>query len=124
MTAALPVPVPPVPPVHTAAGGGGGGLKQLATPSKAETQGRRSVGNRIERRPPVIASPPATPPPLAAEPFPVVIAPIAPAVTGVRRQAGVDDAAASPVEVHGSGSEGGVGKGTGTGIGAGRGPGP
>jgi protein TonB len=104
-------------------GGGGGGLRQLATPAKAETRGLRAIGNPIEGRLPAPAEPLATPPLLAAEPFPVVVAPIAPAAAGARTRLGVDDGVAGAAEVHGSGSDGGVGMGAGTGIGAGRGPG-
>jgi protein TonB len=104
-------------------GGGGGGLKQQAVPTQAETRGRRKVGNPIERRLPIPAEPLATPPPLAAEPFPVVVAPIAPAAASARNRIGIDDSVEPPRDVHGAGSNGGVGTGTGEGIGAGRGSG-
>lgn len=104
-------------------GGGGGGLKQLARPAKAETRGQQTVGNPIARRLPVPAEAPATPPPLAAEPFPVVVAPIAPAAAAARNRVGTDDGVEGAAEVHGAGREGGVGTGAGDGIGSGRGAG-
>jgi TonB family protein len=104
-------------------GGGGGGLKQLATPGRAETRGRLKIGNPIARRTPVPAEPPATLPPLAAEPFPVVVAPIAPAAAGARDRLGSDEITEVALETHGAGSDGGVGTGIGDGIGAGRGAG-
>jgi protein TonB len=103
-------------------GGGGGGLQQQAMPVRAEARGSRVIGNSIERRPPLPAEPPAMPPPLAAEPFPVIVAPIAPAA-GDRNRIGLMDSAEGPAEVHGSGSDGGVGTGAGAGTGSGRGAG-
>lgn len=104
-------------------GGGGGGLKQLAIPARAKTRGEQQIGNPIARRLPVPAEAIAPPPPLAAEPFPVVVAPIAPAAAADRNRIGADDGPEPAVEVHGPGSDGGVGTGAGDGIGSGRGAG-
>jgi TonB family protein len=104
-------------------GGGGGGLPQIATPTRAEARGRLQIGDLVERRLLVTAEPPAAPPPLAAEPFPVVVAPIAPAAAGAHNRLGLDDGAEAALEVHGAGSDGGVGNGSGDGIGVGRGSG-
>jgi protein TonB len=104
-------------------GGGGGGLKQLAIPTRAEARGTHEIGNRMERRLPAPAESPVAAQPLASEPFPVIVAPIAQAAMAPRNRRGSDDGPAEVLEVHGAGNDGGVGTGTGDGIGAGRGSG-
>jgi TonB family protein len=104
-------------------GGGGGGLRELARPAKARTRGTQEIGNSVARRLPVPAEAVATPPPLTSEPFPVVVAPIAPAAADDRTRIGLDDGPEQAVDVHGPGRDGGVGTGSGDGIGAGQGAG-
>jgi TonB family protein len=110
-------------------GGGGGGVRQKAPPSMALREGRRMVSSPLPaRRPPQPIEPAPAPPepiaaPIAAEPLPVVVAPIVSAPANDRDRAGVLAQARADVESRGPGTEGGAGSGAGTGLGDGDGSG-
>ena len=110
-------------------GGGGGGLQQPLPPPKAEREGRHTISSPLPRRDPpkpivaVAAPPEPTPPLLAAEPLPSLVAPIVPAPADTRNRSGIFEQVAAQEESRGAGRGGGAGSGTGTGIGEGDGPG-
>lgn len=109
-------------------GGGGGGARQKPPPPKAERKGPSSVSSPMPvRRPPPPIAPPTRPapepPPLNAEPLPIVVAPIVQAPADNRDRGGVLQNARADTQSRGPGEGGGVGTGTGTGIGQGDGAG-
>jgi TonB family protein len=70
-----------------------------------------------------VQAPPEPPPPIKAEPLPVIVAPVISAPANDRDRAGVLEEARAESESHGPGKGGGAGTGTGTGLGQGDGPG-
>jgi TonB family protein len=110
-------------------GGGGGGLQQPKPAPKALRQGAHAVSSPLPVRRPRPAIEPAPKPPepepqpIAAEPLPVLVAPIVTAPADSRDRIGVLQQASQEAESHGPGKDGGAGTGTGTGLGQGQGPG-
>jgi TonB family protein len=102
-------------------GGGGGGVRRSEPPARAERPSRQRDGN------PILAAPaariePAVAPPLDAEPFPIVVAPISQRAAGIVDRRGVLDAEPE-ADAQGPGQGRGAGTGSGGGAGPGAGPG-
>lgn len=110
-------------------GGGGGGLQQKKTPPRALRDGTHRISSPVPLRKPLpriapaVAPPEPKPAPLAAEPLPILAAPIVSAPADHANRVGLLQQAREETDSHGQGSGGGVGSGTGTGIGAGNGSG-
>jgi TonB family protein len=110
-------------------GGGGGGLRQKRPPPSARRQGANAFNSPVPAADPPrpiqpTAAPPEPPtPPLNAEPFPVVAAPIVSAPSGREERIGLLQPAHDNTSSRGPGSGGGAGTGSGTGIGEGDGAG-
>lgn len=103
-------------------GGGGGGRKAVKPPAKAERVGQARASSPVpEREPPAPVEP--EPPPLTAEKFPTVAAPVIPVRADDRDREGVLDVARDEVPSQGPGAGGGSGTGAGTGVGSGHGSG-
>jgi len=110
-------------------GGGGGGQLQKAPPPKAESLGRNPIATPLPHRDPPKPIEPAPAPPepkprlLAAEPLPLIVAPIVAAPNDDRNRNGLLEQVAARDDSRGSGRGGGVGSGAGSGIGEGDGSG-
>ena len=110
-------------------GGGGGGQLQKAPPPRAESLGRDPIAAPLPHRDPPKPVEPAPAPPepkprlLAAEPLPVIVAPVVTAPNDDRNRSGLLEQVAARDDSRGSGRGGGVGSGSGSGIGEGDGPG-
>ncbi len=112
-------------------GGGGGGLVEQARPPRALREGKRAVSSPVPaRRPPKPRAPElrsplreTMPPPLNAEPLPILAAPIVAIAANSSDRLGVFEPAPTEAESHGPGQGGGTGTGAGTGVGSGQGSG-
>jgi TonB family protein len=107
-------------------GGGGGGRREPRPAPKAARVGSAAVSSPVpERVPPapVVATP--EPPPLPAEQFPSVAAPVIPAPADLHDRVGVleETPASDPSRGPGSGTDNSAGGGSGGGVGAGAGSG-
>lgn len=104
-------------------GGGGGGLREQVAPPKAMREGHRKANSPVQPVKPIAAAPAPTPPPIASEPLPTLIAPIVSSPADRQDRVGVLEQTTVQNEAHGPGTGGGAGTGAGTGLGSGTGPG-
>jgi periplasmic protein TonB len=111
-------------------GGGGGGLLRPTPAPTAMREGHHPISSPVpERSRPKLAEqnrvipPPKASSPLAAEPLPVLIAPIVTVAADERDRPGVLERSPSEADTRGQGRAGGAGTGAGTGLGSGDGSG-
>ncbi len=105
-------------------GGGGGGRREPTRAPRARREGTASIASPVPvREAPAPVAPPPEPPPLVAEQFPTVAAPVIPSPADLHTTTGVLGETPAPVPSRGTGTDGGTGTGRGAGVGTGDGSG-
>jgi len=104
-------------------GGGGGGLHEPVAPPRAMREGHQKATSPVAAVKPIAPAPAPTPPPIASEPLPTLVAPIVSSPADPQNRVGVLEQTKAQNEAHGPGTGGGAGTGSGTGLGSGTGPG-